>query len=186
METFLGSLDEKKMKDLLLQVLEWRLGDQADLPAKLSTATQLEQANVYSLLETLCLPIDTAVNGKPKTSKEVEDTVPPTLSEKLRQKIGQIAFAEKDKYTNLCLTHAPSLSHVVYHDWKIETQIATESLGRFARPIALVTLRIQPSASGNQLLPPLTSVRIELAKEMIDALSAGFDKLQNQLVKIVK
>jgi hypothetical protein len=75
---------------------------------------------------------------------------------------------------------------VLYHDWKLETQIATESLGRFARPVASITLRIQPSSRGTLLLPPLETVSMELAKDMIDALSSGFDRLQTQLGKIVK
>jgi hypothetical protein len=47
-------------------------------------------------------------------------------------------------------------------------------------------LRIQPSARGDALLPLLESITMELGKDMIDALSSGFDRLQAQLTNIVR
>jgi hypothetical protein len=89
------------------------------------------------------------------------------------------------KVRHFCVEHTLSLSRVLYHDWRLTTHVATESLGRIARPVASITLRVQPSARDNQLLP-LESVTMELGKDTIDALSSGFDRLQTQLTKIVQ
>ena len=186
MEEYLTNLQDSHLQQLLLQVLAWRLGDKPDLPTKLAESTELNQALVYRLIESLCPPLEESINNLQSTVTSIEAVITTTFSNSLRTKIATILFSLKEKCTSYCSSHAPSLSRVVYHDWKIETQIATESLGRFTRPIALITLRIQPTASGKLLLPPLNSVRMELAKEMIDALSAGFDKLQNQLVRIIQ
>ena len=186
MEEYISNLQDSHIQQLLLQVLAWRLGDNADLPSKLLKSSGLNQASVYRLIETFCPPLDETVNNSQSSISTIEAVITPSLSKALRTKIATIVFSLKDKCVSFCSSHAPSLSRVVYHDWKIETQIATESLGRFTRPVALITLRVQPTASAKLLLPPLNSVRIELAKEMIDALSAGFDKLQNQLVRIIQ
>ncbi|KAH0786523.1 COMM domain-containing protein 9 [Histomonas meleagridis] len=185
MET-LKSLDGKQMKDLLLQTLAWRVGDMPDLPAKLSQTYSLKQYEAYQLIELICPALDYTINNNPQTSDEIFKDYKIQIDGKTKQILADTAFENKEKFISFCEKHVPSLSRVVYHDWTIETQIATESLGRIARPIASITLRIQPESEGKQLLPPLRSVSMKLAKDMIDALSSGFDRLQNQLSKIIK
>ena len=182
----LKSLDGKQIKDLLLQTLSWRVGDMPDLPSKLSQAFSLKQSEVFQLIELICPALDYTINNNPHTSDEIYQNYKIQIDGKTKQILADTAFANRENCLDFCKKHAPSLSRVVYHDWTIETQIATESLGRIARPIASITLRIQPESSGKQLLPPLQSVSMKLAKDMIDALSSGFDRLQNQLSKIIK
>jgi hypothetical protein len=186
MATTLEAIDEGQLRGLLLRVLAWRVGDLPDLPAKLSETYSIEQVDAFSLLELLCPFLDYAIYANPSSSTEVFTNVKSQLTESTRQKLANTVFENRAKCLTFTLGHTPSLSRVLYHDWRLETQVATESLGRIARPVASITLRIQPSARGDKLLPPLESITMELGKDMIDALSSGFDRLQTQLTKIVQ
>jgi hypothetical protein len=186
MSSFLARFDESQIKNLLLRVLSWRLGDTPDLPTKLSQSISSDHSQTLQLLELLCPALDIAVNQNPCSAEEILENLKNTLDEDANRKIAKAAFESKENCITFCKDHAPSLSRALYHDWKLETQIATESLGRIARPVASITLRIQPSSKDALLLPPLESVSMELAKDMVDALSSGFDRLQTQLSRIVK
>jgi hypothetical protein len=130
--------------------------------------------------------LDDAVYANHSSSADIFKNVKSQLNEAIREKLANTVFETRAKCINFILEQTPSLSRVLYHDWRLETQIATESLGRIARPVDSITLRIQPSARGDKLLPPLESITMELGKDMIDALSSGFDRLQTQLTKIVQ
>ena len=186
MASLLESIDEAQVRALLLRVLAWRVGDLDDLPKKLSETYSVSESQALELLECLCLPLDVAVSRKPESAEKLCEALHLNASEAVKAKLARATFEIREKCVSFVLEHTPSLSRVLYHDWKIETQIATESLGRIARPVASITLRIQPAAKGSELLPPLESVSMELAKDMVDALSAGFDRLQTQLSKIVQ
>lgn len=186
MASILEQIDEGQIRALLLRVLAWRVGDLDDLPAKLAESYSISASQSLELLEGLCQPLDIAVSTKSESAAEILKAFKWNLSEATKEKIAKTTFELREKCVTFLLEHSPSLSRVLYHDWKIETQIATESLGRIARPVASITLRIQPAAKGSELLPPLESVSMELAKDMVDALSSGFDRLQIQLSKIVQ
>jgi hypothetical protein len=186
MAATLEAIDEGQLRGLLLRVLAWRVGDLPDLPAKLAQTFSIEQPESLALLELLCPFLDYAIRQDPASGDAIFAAVRSRLSDATRRKIACTAFDARARCVNFCLEHAPSLSRVLYHDWRLETQVATESLGRIARPVASITLRIQPSARGDAILPPLESITMELGKDMIDALSSGFDRLQTQLTKIVQ
>jgi hypothetical protein len=186
MAATLEAIDDGQLRGLLLRVLAWRVGDLPDLPAKLAQTYAIEQPAALALLELLCPFLDCAIRQDPPSGDAIFAAVRSRLAEATRRKIASTAFDARARCVNFCLEHAPSLSRVLYHDWRLETQVATESLGRNARPGASITLRIQPSARGDAILPPLESITMELGKDMIDALSSGFDRLQTQLTKIVQ
>lgn len=179
------SFDDNALKNLILKVLAWRVGDVQDLPTTLSESLSATQSETLHILEILCPVLDKIINDKPESEKDIIPVIK-ELSDETKQKIAKIAFGLKDKCISFCSEHSPSLSRVLYHDWNTSMQVATESLGRIARPIANITMRIQPAATGNCILPPLKSISMDLSKDMVDALASGFDRLQNQLVKIVQ
>jgi len=179
-------LDEAQVKALLLRVLAWRLGDLPDLPKKLTEAYSIETSEALAVLELFCHPLDFTIRWNPASAAGIADSLKIEASDDCKGKLARATFEIKDKCIAFCLEHAPSLSRVLYHDWHLQTQVATESLGRIGRPVASITLRVQPAAKGAALLPPLESVSMELAKDMVDALSAGFDRLQTQLGRIVQ
>jgi hypothetical protein len=158
-----------------------------DFPAKLAQAYEIEPSEAFAVLELLCPFLDDAIYSSPTSPDDVVAHVKaPRLSEAARQRIARSAFESRSKCVTFCVEHTPSLSRVLCHDWRLTTHVPTESLGRIARPVASITLRVQPSARNDQLLPPLESITMELGKDMIDALSSGFDRLQTQLTKIVQ
>ena len=185
MTSTLESLNDAQLKKLILQVLSWRVGDMPTLVTELANGFSISPRDSISLLELICPVLDYTINKNPSSESEISDNVSIRVSDDIKQKIVSSAFASKDKCINFCREHSPSLSRVLYHDYTIETHIATESLGRIARPVALITLRVQPSARLNMILPPLESVSMEVGKDVIDALNSGFDRLQNQLSKLV-
>lgn len=186
MASLLEAIEEAQVRALLLRVLAWRVGDLDDLPKKICETYSVSESDALELLERLCLPLDVAIALRPESVDQLLQGLKMSASEEVKRKLASATFEIREKAISFVLEHAPSLSRVLYHDWKIETQIATESLGRIARPVASITLRVQPAAKGSDLLPPLESVSMELAKDMVDALSSGFDRLQTQLSKIVQ
>jgi hypothetical protein len=182
----LEAIDEDQLRGLLLRVLAWRVGDLPDLPVKLAENYSIEQSESLALLELLCPFLDYAIYANPPSTGDIFTNVKSRLADATRQRLSNTIFETRAKCINFTLEHTPSLSSVLYHDWRLESQVATESLGRIARPVVSITLRIQPSARGEKLLPPLESIAMELGKDMIDALSSGFDRLQTQLTKIVQ
>ena len=182
----LDGLPENSISSILLKTLAWRLGDLPDLSNKLMDAFSITQLKSYELLETLCLVLDILINENPNDIEVLIKSIQSDISNDTKKSISEAALKNKEKCLNFCLEHLPSLSRVLYHDWKTSVQVATESLGRIARPIASITMRIQPASEGKYLLPPLKSITMELTKDMIDALNSGFDRLQTQLVKIVQ
>ena len=182
----LEGLDEVKIRKLLLQAISWRVGDMPALVSELVKNFSISEYEAIQLFETICPVIDYTINKNPESVDDIIKNVRINVPDSVLQTLANGAFSSKDKCISFCLDHAPSLSRVLYHDYTLQTQIATETLGRIARPIASITLRIQPAANGNMLLPPLKSVSMDLAKDVIDALNAGFDRLQNQLNKIVQ
>lgn len=186
MASLLDNIDEAQAKGLLLRVLAWRVGDMPDLPKTVSDTYSIPLADALVVLEKLCPAIDFVIQHKPESDDAVISGLRLSDSDETGKKIARAAFLVKDKGFAFCLEHTPSLSRVLYHDWHLETQVATETLGRIARPVASITLRVQPAAKGNMILPPLESVSMELVKDMVDALSSGFDRLQMQLTRIVQ
>lgn len=186
MSATIEALEESQIKSILLRVLAWRVGDLPDLPKKLTETYSISMAEALTVCEILCPALDVLINNNCESADFIAKDLKIAVSEECKGNISRAAFGIKDKCTTFCLEHTPSLSRVLYHDWKLETQIATESLGRIARPVASIVLRIQPASKGTLLIPPLESVSMELSKDMIDALSSGFDRLQTQLNKIVQ
>lgn len=186
MNSILGDLDGGQMKSLVLKALSWRLGDMPELAKKLAESYGAKQSDVYKLLELLCHALDITINQNPASAEDIQGKFRMQIDGEVKKLLAETLMLVKDKCIAFCKEHEPSLSRVLYHDWRVETYIATETLGRIARPIASITLRVQPAANGNLLLPPLQSVSMELAKDMVDALSSGFDRLQKQLSKIIQ
>ncbi|OHT13591.1 hypothetical protein TRFO_03357 [Tritrichomonas foetus] len=186
MSTILEGLNEAQTKTLLLQVLSWRVGDMPSLVADLAKNFSISESNSIAVLELVCPILDYTINKNPESADAIFQNVVIAVNDGVKRNLAENAFASKEKCISFTRDHAPSLSRVLYHDYTLETQIATESLGRIARPVATITLRIQPSSKLDMLLPPLESVSMELAKDVIDALNSGFDRLQNQLSKIVQ
>lgn len=186
MSSILEKMDNEQIKTVILKVLSWRLGDMPDLAKKLSESYEVKQYDIYKLLELICHALDITINQDPKNEEDIVKNFRMSVNGKIKELLAKALIEIKDKCINFCKEHEPSLSRVVYHDWKVETHIATETLGRIARSVASITLRVQPASDGKLLLPPLQSVSMELAKDMIDALSSGFDRLQKQLSKIIK
>jgi hypothetical protein len=179
-------LDEAAIKNLLLKVLAWRAGDLQELVQQLTETFSISQFEALQVLELLCPVLDCVINENVTSAEQVKISVKGNVSEKTKEMLANVGFDNKDKCIEFVKNHSPSLSRVLYHDWSTSMQVATESLGRIARPIASITMRIQPAASGSCILPPLKSVTMDLSKDMVDALASGFDRLQNQLVKIVQ
>ena len=186
MASAIEGLDEAALKKLILQVLAWRLGDIPDLTQQLMEQFSVSQFDALQILELLCPILDCVINNDPQSPKDVFQSAKGNISKETKELIANVGFSIKKRCIDFCTDHSPSLSRVLYHDWNTSMQVATESLGRIARPIASITMRIQPAASGTCILPPLKSVTMDLSKDMIDALASGFDRLQNQLVKIVQ
>lgn len=185
MSSPLENLDEGEIKKILLQTLAWRIGDMPSLVSELAEKFSISQYDSIKLLESISPVLDYTINKNPNSSDDIVRNVKIDAPDEVLHHLAEGSFASKDKCINFCLQHPPSLSRVLYHDYTLETQIATETLARIARPVATITLRIQPSSREKMLLPPLESVSMELAKDVIDALNSGFDRLQNQLNKIV-
>jgi len=186
MTQYIKGLPENEIKYIFLRTLAWRLGDLADFPNKLMETFSVTQSESYVLLELLCPVLDIVINENPKSAEEIYKLINDQIDEATRMNLANAAFNSIEKCISFCKEHTPSLSRVLYHDWTTNIQIATESLGRIARPVASITMRIQPAASGKNILPPVKSVTMDLTKDMIDALASGFDRLQNQLVRIVQ
>lgn len=186
MESNLEELDESQIASLIDKTLRWRLGDEPNLPLQVVTAFTLTPSVSLKLLEFLCSVIDLTVNEKPESADYIFSQIKAVINDETKHFLANTAFEKRDAMFQFVSTHTPSLSRVLYHDWKIDTQLATESLGRISRPVATITLRIQPASNGSQMLPPLKSITLDLAKDMVDALNSGFDRLQNQLTKIVQ
>jgi hypothetical protein len=187
MAATLEAIEESQLRTVLLKVLAWRMGDMPDFPSKLAQTYEIEPSTALALMELLCPFLDYTIYSSPASSDGIVANVKaPKLSEAARHRIARSAFESRAKGVTFCVEHTPSLSRVLYHDWRLTTHVATESLGRIARPVASITLRVQPSARDDKLLPPLESITMELGKDMIDALSSGFDRLQTQLTKIVQ
>ena len=186
MTSAIEGIDESGIKNLMLKVLAWRVGDIQDLPQQLMEQFSVSQFDSLQILEVFCPVLDCIINENPQSANEVLRAAKGTISEKTKELISNVAFSIKEKCRDFCKDHSPSLSRVLYHDWNTSMQVATESLGRIARPIASITMRVQPAATGTCILPPLKSVTMDLSKDMVDALASGFDRLQNQLVKIVQ
>lgn len=183
--TAIESFDENALKNLILRVLAWRVGDVQDLPAQLTESLSITTSETLHVLELICPVLDKIINEEPKSEEEIIPVIK-ELNSETTKKLATISLSIRDKCISFCSEHSPSLSKVLYHDWNTSMQVATESLGRIARPIASITMRIQPASSGKCLLPPLQSLSMDLSKDMVDALASGFDRLQNQLVKIVQ
>ena len=186
MTSLIEGLDEAAAKNLMLKVLAWRVGDIQDLPQQIMEQFSVNQFDSLQILEFFCPILDCIINQNPQSEKDVLNSIKGTTSDKAKELISNVGFSIKNKCCDFCKDHSPSLSRALYHDWNTSMQVATESLGRIARPIASITMRVQPAANGTCILPPLKSVTMELSKDMIDALASGFDRLQNQLVKIVQ
>jgi hypothetical protein len=182
----LAALGEDQLKKLLLTVVSWRLGDVPGLPGTVSETLSLTIPQSTGFLEILCVALDQSVNPAKTTVQDVYNHLPGSLPAAERKKLSVVAFSLREDLRSLCLNHVPTLARVVYHDWRLDTHVATESLGRIARPVASVTLRVQPPASGKSLLPPLESITLELGKDMVDGLSSGFGRLQAQIAKVIK
>ena len=179
-------LDEAAIKNLLLKVLAWRVGDLQELAQQLTETFSISQFEALQVLEILCPILDCIINENVTSAEQVKLSAKGNINENTKEMLAKVGFANKEKCRDFVKDHAPSLSRVLYHDWNTSMQVATESLGRIARPIASITMRIQPASSGSCILPPLKSVTMDLSKDMVDALASGFDRLQNQLVKIVQ
>ena len=185
MASYIEGLEEGALRNIMLKVLAWRLGDIQDLPQQLVESFSISQFEALQVLELLCPVLDCVINEDPQSKEAVLSKIK-NLKEATKEKLANVSFSIKEKCKDFCKDHSPSISRVLYHDWNTSMQVATESLGRIARPIASITMRVQPAASGSCILPPLKSVSMDLSKDMVDALASGFDRLQNQLVKIVQ
>jgi hypothetical protein len=183
MTELLASLSADNLKKALLQCVSWRFGDSPELPGQLAETLSVPQNEALAFLELLCPPLDYIVDYPCSSAEDVYGHLSSDVSVDDRKKLAAAAFEARDKVHAFCVSHNPSLARVLYHDWRLDTHVATESLGRIARPVASITLRVQPPAHGALLLPPLKSITLELGKDMIGALSAGFDRLQLQLEK---
>jgi hypothetical protein len=163
------------------------VGDVRDLPGKVAQTYEIGLFDAFALLELLCLCLNYTIYREPGSPDDIAANVRvPNVSDAARTRIAGAVFAIRSKCLNLCLGTRRPCQRVLYHDWRLTTDVATDSLGRIARPVASTMLRIHTSARGDRLLPPLEIITIELGKHVIDALSSGFDRLQRQPTKIVQ
>jgi COMM domain containing 9 len=145
------------------------------------SSSNAESKMMLSALRTL---VKNAIFKSLSSPSEVSSLFPSDFHKSLAELLAKILSERLPQWKLHAANNLVFLPQLVDFDWRVDIKTSSDSLSRMSVPTCFLQLQVQEPASEVGIMPPVSSVNVELSRETLDTMLDGLGKIRDQLSSV--